>query len=503
MSAMQSESQHQPTSVFLRVVIACAILFSLGIAAVAAGKLVKVSSDPFSNAASEHKTEVEPDTYAHGSTIVSTFQVARVFGGGAADIGFATSTNGGSTWTHGYLPGLTVNFKGGKFASASDPSVIYDVKHGVWLIMSLPIDNQGRVDVAVSSSPDGLNWGNPVIVDNSGVDDKSWITCDTTSTSPFYGNCYAEWDQGFSTGDVEMSTSTDGGLTWGPSLRTADKLAGLGGQPVVQPNGTVVVPISSDFGGIASFTSTNGGTSWNRSVQISSQQYHSQNGDLRSPALPSAAVDGTGTVYVVWGDCRFRKNCSSDDIVMSTSTDGNTWSTVTRIPIDATTSTVDHFIPGLGVDTNTSGTTTHLAMTYYFYPVSSCSSNCQLEVGFTTSNDGGQTWTAGTTLAGPMQLSWIAPSDNGQMVADYLAVSFSNGNPFGIFAVAAAPTGSTLNEVMVTTTAPLVAAADTPRLSSAGEQPVHNLGNYVRPSLDDEGRNPNPWSPQAGHPPND
>ena len=24
--------------------------------------------------------------------------------------------------------------------------------------------------------------------------DKDWIVCDTTSTSPYYGNCYVQWD---------------------------------------------------------------------------------------------------------------------------------------------------------------------------------------------------------------------------------------------------------------------------------------------------------------------
>jgi hypothetical protein len=42
--------------------------------------LVKLSTDTFHNSDSEHKTEVEPDTFAWGSTIVSTFQVARVYG---------------------------------------------------------------------------------------------------------------------------------------------------------------------------------------------------------------------------------------------------------------------------------------------------------------------------------------------------------------------------------------------------------------------------------------
>ena len=511
MNAIQSEAVVRRGNFFpSRVVLAFAIILAFGITALAAGSLVRVSTDIFTNAASKHKTEVEPDTYAFGSTIVSTFQTARVPAGGSADIGFATSTDGGTTWTHGYLPGLTTNYKNGTFFAVSDPSVAYDPKHGVWLILSLPITtNETAIDVAVSSSPDGLNWANPVIVDKSGVDDKPWITCDTTSTSPFYGNCYAEWDQGFSTGLVQMSTSTDGGKTWSAGKGTADGLAGIGGQPLVQPDGTVVVPIESDFtGGIVAFTSTNGGTSWTSSAPVASIDARGQDGGLRSPQLISATVDGGGTIYVVWSDCRFRTGCpsstSTDDIVMSTSTDGVHWSAVSRIPIDATTTTVDHFIPGIGADPNTSGSTAHLAMTYYYYPKASCGNSCQLEVGFTVSEDGGQTWTAGAHLAGPMQLSWITPSDLGQMVADYLAVAYSNGNPYGIFALALAPSGSTLNEFMATTTAPLLTSPDEPRFSSAGETPVsHPTTHFMRRFYDDEGHNPIPPSMRVGQPPQD
>src|SRR5262249_41162071 len=70
--------------------------------------LTQISSDRFSNGTSQHATEVEPDTFASGSTIVSAFQVGRFFNGGATDIGFATSTDGGINWsTPGFLPGLT------------------------------------------------------------------------------------------------------------------------------------------------------------------------------------------------------------------------------------------------------------------------------------------------------------------------------------------------------------------------------------------------------------
>src|SRR5260221_7463365 len=69
--------------------------------------LVQLSSDPYSNPTSQHATEVEPDTLSSGSTFVSAFQVGRFFDGGGSNIGFATSTDGGSSFSHGFLPGTT------------------------------------------------------------------------------------------------------------------------------------------------------------------------------------------------------------------------------------------------------------------------------------------------------------------------------------------------------------------------------------------------------------
>ena len=477
------------------LVITLLLAVSVGLSSAhAETKLQKLSTDTFTNSYSEHRTEVEPHTYAHGSTIVSAFQVARWFSGGGADIGFATSTDAGKTWVHGYLPGLTQNYKGGSYYTASDPVVAYDAKHGVWLINYVPITtDEDAVDVGVSSSTDGIHWSNPVLVDKSGVDDKNWITCDNSSSSPYYGNCYVEWDLGFSTGQIQMSTSSDGGKTWGAAKGTADQASGIGGQPVVQPSGTVVVPIEAGIG-ISAFTSTNGGKSWSSLRSVSGIDYWGEQGGLRSGPLPSARVDGAGKVYVVWGDCRFRSGCTANDIVMSTSTNGTKWSAVTRIPIDPTKSTVDHFLPGLGVDRATSGKTAHLAMTYYYYPVSQCDNSCKLEVGFTVSQDGGKTWTAGKHLAGPMDLSWIAPSDNGQMVGDYLGVDFANGQPFGVFAVAQAP-GAKLNEAMYTTNAPLVVSPGEPRFSSKGERRVASR-TWVRKFYDDDHQRPIPPSEQ-------
>src|SRR5437867_1638495 len=121
--------------------------------------LTKVVSDPFTNADSQHATSVEPDTFAFGSTIVTAAQVGRYFDGGASDIGFGTSTDGGLTWTSGVLPGVT-NKVGGSFDRTTDPSVAYDARHGVWLISSLPLLNTASgplgAAVAVNRSTAGL-----------------------------------------------------------------------------------------------------------------------------------------------------------------------------------------------------------------------------------------------------------------------------------------------------------------------------------------------------------
>jgi hypothetical protein len=483
---------------FSAIAILLGLLVSMiAISAQAQLPLVKLSNDGFTNTYSQHHSEVEPHTFAVGSTIVSAFQVARVFGGGGADIGWATSINGGSTWSHGFLPGLTTNYGGGTFSAASDPAVAYDAKHGVWLISSLPILSNGApVSVAVSRSTDGIHWSKPIIVDNSGSDDKNWIVCDSTPTSPFYGNCYSEWDEPGLGDVIFMSTSHDGGLTWSAGVTTADTAQGLGGQPLVQPNGTVIVPYDG-FGGMEAFRSTNGGASWSTSSLISSQQFRGEDGNLRSPGLPSAAVDGAGKIYVVWPDCRFRSGCSTDDIVMSTSTNGTTWTTPVRIPIDPVTSTVDHFIPGLGVDPNTSGSTAHVAMTYYYYPVAACGNSCQLFVGYTSSNDGGNTWTAGKQVSNAMSLTWLPNSQNGLMVADYLAVAFSNGKPFGVFAVATVPTLGKLNEAMYTTKTALPSQLDEPVFSGINDKPVPGVkGTYVWKYYDDDGEYPIPPSKQ-------
>jgi BNR repeat-like domain len=453
-----------------RIVLALALasVAAVVMVAVAAANvaLTQVSADPYTNATSQHATELEPDTFADHGTVVGAFQVGRFFNGGASDIGVVRSGDGGTTWN---APGfLHLTFNSGDSSSpyerVSDPSVAYDAAHGVWLVSSIPLlPNTSVPTVFVNrSTDDGLTWGPPISipppVSHRADLDKNWTACDNHAGSPFYGHCYTEFDN-FGDGDRElMSTSTDGGLTWGTPLETAGHDKGIGGQPVVQPSGRVIVPFESLNGTISSFYSADGGLSWSKAVTVSHVRFHGVAGNLRTSPLPSAEISGDGTVYVAWEDCRFRARCSSNDIVFSTSSDGVSWSDVARVPIDPVTSTVDHFIPGIAVDPTTSGATTHLALTYYFYPDATCTGGCQLDVGYISSPDGGAHWGAATQLAGPMTLDQIAQTSQGPMVGDYISTSFSGGLATTVFAVGKPPTTAAFDEAMYAPTSRLPVA---------------------------------------------
>ncbi|MBV8984013.1 MAG: exo-alpha-sialidase [Acidimicrobiia bacterium] len=415
----------------------------LGAGAGAAANVQVISTDPLANRQSQHQTEVEPDTFANGTTVVSGFQVGRIYNGGSGAIGWATSTDSGATWAHGILPGLTQAAPvPGPYSRATDPSVAYDAKDGRWLITTLAMNGTPGVAVTVNSSTDGITWGNATVAATRGANlDKDWITCDNTPTSPFYGHCYIEYDDNGNGDLVYNTTSSDGGQTWSPPKTTADNTHGLGGQPLVKPDGTVIVPIANgSVSGILSYHSSDGGTTWSASSAVSGWQRHRVHGNMRD-GLPSAEMDGAGTVYLTWNDCRFRARCSSNDLVISTSSDGVNWSTPARVPIDAVTSTVDHFIPGIGVDRTTSGATAHLTLTYYFFPQAACSGTaCQLQVGQISSTSGLSGWGAETTLtSSPMQTRWLANTSQGRMVGDYISTSYVSGSPVAAFPIATAP----------------------------------------------------------------
>lgn len=427
-----------------------------------ATRLAVVSQDPYTNPTGYHRTEVEADSFAFGSTIVSAFMVGQLHAppGGATNLGWSVSSNAGRTWHDGFLPGTTTSATPpGPLHRVADPSVAYDAKHDTWLIVGLGVPLPGspgmRNTVFVSGSTDGAKtFGEPVIVKAPNASqsfDKTWISCDNTATSPYYGHCYVEWDDEGHDLRLHMATSTDGGLTWNQAGVREDTHV-MNGHPLSQPDGTVVMPILACCrAGLAAFVSTDGGRSYSGpgtndfGPAFGVIKMSAVRGELAvniEPPAIDADVDADGKVYVVWADCRFRdlgpdQPCAQNDILMSTTTDGRHWSPALRIPIDARTSAVDHFLPAIAIDPATSGESAHIGIVYYFYPSADCKpSTCELSVGFVSSTDGGSTWRT-QQLAGPFRSTWLAPGEAGHRPGDYFSVSFADGRAVAVFTAAA------------------------------------------------------------------
>src|SRR5204862_942017 len=99
-----------------------------------------------------------------------------------------------------------------------------------------------------------------------------------------------------------------------------------------------------------SFTSSDGGASWSKTHIVAKIGFHHAAGGIRdSIPLPSAEMDRSGKVYMVWQDCHFEPTCNASDLVLSTSSDGVKWSKLFRLPLAPVRCGLYIFFPGLAV----------------------------------------------------------------------------------------------------------------------------------------------------------
>ena len=411
----------------------------------------QLSRDSGTSLEAQHETQVEPDSFSFGSTIVTVFQSGRFAIGGAESNGFATSKNGARTWRSGRLPGLS------SFSAVSDPVVGYDALRGWWLAASLG-STFSTTAIVVNRSRDGLAWRGPVDVARGRDEyDKEWIVCDNWSSSRFRGRCYVSY-MNFTDDTIETRRSTDGGRTWSaPAAIDASGSQAIvnGVQNVVRPNGNLLL-VFSVFGAldgneIAAARSTDGGLTFGAPAQIASLE-GSEVSWFRAPPFASADVDAAGTVYVTWRDCRFSQACSSD-ILLAASRDGMEWTEPTSIPIGF--GDAYHFVPAIAVDPATSGASARIAVLYHsIVPSVNCEPECiEVNVKLTSSRDGGTTWTPPARLnAVAMRPHWMADTSLGRMLGDYVSVSWVRGRPVPVFSLAAPPSGETFRQAIFATT---------------------------------------------------
>jgi hypothetical protein len=409
----------------------------------------RISRDPYGNPQSQHETEVEPDSLSVGGTTVAAFQVGRRFDGGAANIGFARSVDGGRTWRNGFLPGLaTASTPPGPNPVVSDTVVAHDGVHGVWLIAALAIDGD-VTRLTVSRSPDGLTWSAPGVAaeaeagtgagdedeDDGIAFDKDWITCDDGPASPFRGRCYLVYTDTLREDALGVLTSDDGGATWAtPVEAPVDDI--VGAFPVIRPDGSLVVPFLWHGNSIGVVSSSDGGKSFGAPVTVASVSARSTPG-LRFFPLPSAAVDSTGRVWIAWHDCRFSSGCAVNDVVVATSNGAGGW----NAPV-AVTSGRNAVLPAIGIQPRSG----QVAIAYY--TVRPAGIDAEL---VESRADGAGFGPPRRLSARTMSRSWIPNTVSGRMLADYISVDYAASRPLVVWALASPPVGTSLRQAIYAT----------------------------------------------------
>ena len=151
----------------------------------------------------EKNSTVEPSIAVDPSNplnAVAAYHSGRDPNGASADIGYATTVDGGQTWVHGNLPGVTTHVDpSAPFDHASDPVVAFGPNHVVYVSSLVTVeDGQGNVSaggLAVSESKNGgvtweakpvfMHMDDPALINDVGVfDDKNWIAVDNSSAHP-------------------------------------------------------------------------------------------------------------------------------------------------------------------------------------------------------------------------------------------------------------------------------------------------------------------------------
>jgi hypothetical protein len=446
-----------------RLVVAVVGVLALAVVAVSQGAearkqrgplVVRVSRDTTGGTNFQHETEVEPSIAAGPRGIlVTVYQVGRAAIHGAARIGWATSRDGGRHWRHGYLTAITRPGATPPTAlDTTDAVATYDSAHKVWIAASIADFANGSRTLQVHRSKDGYHWSAPIEV-AKGLVDKDWLTCDKGARSSLRGRCYIS----FSREDQDrlgVRFSVDGGSTWSAETAIEPTLGHpTGSFLVVRPNGRLVllfreggfnVPGEYSTKDVPPWTltatsSVNGGQTFGNRTRVAlAKPYFPPHTRAVPSAITSAAVDARGRLYAVWQSCRFRKACVGNDLVLSTSANGSSWSSPRRLRLGAG----DHVVPGLAVAAAKPGRAVRLGLAYYVISNDACRlANCRLTPYFTSSTNGGRAWTRPLRLWASIAYRWLAQAPPGQaFIGDYSSTTYVGKVAWSAIGVATKPT---------------------------------------------------------------
>ncbi len=390
---------------------------------------------------SEPQTLVEPSVAVSpvdSNVAVAAAHDGRYASGGAVDISRAWTNDGGRTWSHGPMQGLT-KAAGGVWDRASDPVVAFG-PNGDAYISVLVFDTASCASgVAVARSTDGgATFGTPVLAHSSTScnysDDKNWLVIDTQNASPHVGRLYQFWTAyiGRNGGGTQvLRWSDDRGQHWsattmvsGPRQSTQDS------QPMIQPDGTITDAYNlflSKTAPIVARTSTDGGATWSAAVVVNPNSGGNP-ANVRC-CLPSGTADhATGHLYMVW-----EANTLQDAVMLSTSRDGRHWTAARQVSHGGATSQVIN-----------SAVTAYGGRVFISYGIRdlAVSNGRYVQQQVTSSYDGGVTFGAPLGL-GPLSDLKYAAFAGGRFPGDYIGASATATTVVLVWCVSSQPASPT------------------------------------------------------------
>jgi hypothetical protein len=306
--------------------------------------VVRVSGDLLEPDGGEGQPETQAEPFlaidpGNPNRMLAGYQEGRFEDGGCRVLTYAVTRDGGRTWREGLLPNLTKP-TGGPWERTSDPWVAFG-PDGRAYYASLGFDeNQAGNGVFVSTSEDGgLTWGDPVTVHLGGqnFDDKEAVVVDNRSDSPYRGRVYVAWDWVTPQNQqpVVLSYSDDGGASFSPPILIRPQGNGIGVVPVVGPGGVLhaifLDLVSLHSQALVTSRSTDGGLTWSAPVKISDVRVAGVPGARTGEGLSSVAVDPRNGNLYVVWQDD-SLNPGVDHVLLSRSTDGGeTWSAPQRV----------------------------------------------------------------------------------------------------------------------------------------------------------------------------
>ena len=392
-----------------------------GVTAPLSAEELSTSGRVFLDSETEPWVDVNP---SNASNIVGMFQEDRWSTGGARNLVFGTSFDGGQTWQNIPLQGVGI-VAGGAFQRVTDPWVDFGRGNRVYAT-SLAFDDTGPDNaIFVHTSTDGgLTWPQTAEVirdtDFAFFNDKQALVADDFSASPFRGNVYITWDRlidksgnpfaGNFTGPAMFSRSTNGGRTFSTPrviFDTGINEQTIGNVPIVLPNGTIVVggtffenkAISAEKNHALFFVtrSTDGGLTWSQPALVQDEKAAVVRGIRSGDTVPTLAVDRrNGKLYAVWQDVRFSGGKRNDILLISSSDGGLDWSAPVKVN-DTPAGAQDAFTPTVQVDANG-----RVAVLYYDLRDDDPKDAALMTAEWIAfSNDGGQTFGPSTRVTPP------------------------------------------------------------------------------------------------------